>query len=123
MKQEEKRANLLVIDDDPVFRNMLIMEGGRRGYKIVACGSLKELQNMPHPRNFDVAVIDYFLDGIQEQLNGVDVALALEGTRIVLTSGSSFGVETNQAWPQSIRRFVLKSKGPRAIIDAASSLA
>ena len=111
--------HVLVVDDDPVFRAMTVQAGKRRGIDVTACGTMHELGAMTNNDLFDVAIVDYYLDSYKEYLKGTDIAHVMEGTPVILISNSDHCVEAGEAWPQSVRKFMVKKAGIEAILDSA----
>src|SRR5262249_42866916 len=101
MNQGEKKNNtphILLIDDDPIFRHLVTRRAAQRNIQVTACQTLKEVSPMLAPRLFDAAIVDYFLNDLKRNLRGTDVAFALEGTPIVLTSATNAVVEFDEPW-------------------------
>ena len=118
----ETSPHLLLIDDDPIFRAMVEKRAAQRGIHVTGCRSLKELKPMIVQRLFDAAIVDYFLDDLSERLKGTDVAQALEGTPIILTSATNAVVDFNDPWAASVRKFVGKKDGIDRLLDEALKL-
>jgi len=116
-------ARILVIDDDPLFRALIERVAERRGLRVTLCSSLSDVQPQRVPRIFDAIIVDFYLDGMKKNLNGAEVAVALEATPVLLISHSAEAVETNDPWPQNVRKFLTKRVGPESILEQASRLA
>lgn len=114
--------NILVIDDDPIFRRMISVAGRKRNIPVTVCASLRELDPMTNPCRFDVAIIDYYLDGMKERLKGTHIAYVLEGTPVILTSNNEHCISASEPWPQSVRKFINKRDGVDALLDEAMHL-
>ena len=59
--------SLLIVEDDPALRQMLLWELGELGYSVTAAGSCAEARLLRSGRCFDLALLDYQLpdgDGI-----------------------------------------------------------
>ena len=110
---------MLLIDDDPLFRAKAEKMARKRNIAITTCASLHEMQNMAVPKLFDVAVIDYYLDGLKDRLKGTDVAYGFQETPVILVSNSDQCVHSYESWPNSVRKFVNKKTGLEAIFDSA----
>jgi CheY-like chemotaxis protein len=84
------RLTILVIDDDPDFRNWAASVLRRRGHRVIATSSLNSIENAAHgpklPAEFDVA----FVDMIMPEMDGLETIRALRtlapSTRIVAMS-------------------------------------
>lgn len=114
----KKMPNILVIDDDPVFRALIYRVAKRRAIPVTVCASIRELAGMAVPQLFDAAVVDYFLDDIKQNLVGTDVAAVLESTPVVLVSSTDQAIESGDVWPTSVRKFLNKRVGADAILDS-----
>lgn len=111
--------HLLIVDDDPLFLASVRRAASHRNIEVTLCGSWRELNRMANPDLFDVAVVDYYLDRIRENLLGSEVAGVMEGTPVILISASDHGAAGAETWPESVRRFLNKSVGVEAILDTA----
>lgn len=116
-------CHLLLVDDDPVFRKRLRAEALDRGIAVMEAGSRSEIGNVAIPGAFDVAIVDYFLDGELSGFTGTRVAHELGRTPTLLISHSERCLGEGGSWPSSIRGFCSKSKGIPEILDAALALA
>ncbi|MBY0369919.1 hypothetical protein K2X33_04480 [bacterium] len=122
MKSQIKALNVLVIDDDPVFRMLIAKAAKAAKVSVTVAGSLEEVNPLTVPRIYDVVVIDYYLDDIQLNLKGADIADVLAGTPVLLTSVSEHAVEDGGPWPESVRKFVAKKQGAASILKQAAEL-
>lgn len=114
--------HVLIIDDDPIFRLSLEQAAQQHGLKVTACGSLKELKEMGTTHDFDIVIVDYYLDDFKNYITGTDIARGLGATPVILVSANEQCVENPEAWPTSIRRFVHKKAGVKSIALLAASL-
>jgi CheY-like chemotaxis protein len=114
----KKMPNILVVDDDPVFRALIYRVAKRRAIPVTVCASMRELVGMAVPQLFDAAVVDYFLDDIKQNLVGTDIAAVLESTPVVLVSSTDQAIESGDVWPTSVRKFLNKKVGADAILDS-----
>jgi CheY-like chemotaxis protein len=121
-ENELKPIHILVIDDDPIFRALMAKAATATNYSVTLASSLKEVNPMAVPNLFDVVVVDYYLDNIQENLKGTDLGFALEGTPILLMSASDHALSENTPWPPSVRKFVSKKSGASSILNEAHKL-
>lgn len=113
------KLNLLVIDDDPLFLKTLRRAASKEQIAITECGSLEEIDAVALPETFDVAVIDYYLDGIRRELRGPKLAERLGSTPTVLVSRRGECISEQDPWPGNVRYCLNKEKGPRTILRAA----
>lgn len=124
VQKTKGRPHFLVIDDDPTFRALLKRVAESEGFRLTVCSSLKEVKPMTAAgTGFDAVILDYYLDDIKDNLRGTEVAWVLEGTPVILISSQERCLEENDgAWPGSIRRFVNKKLGAKAILETAASV-
>lgn len=115
----DKRPRILIIDDDVTFGSILVATAKKNGLDAEAHASLVELGSFARLREFDLAVVDYFL----ESLRGDEVAqyadTFFEGLPVIVVSAKEFTAEETARWPAAVREFLAKDKGPQAVIDAA----
>jgi ActR/RegA family two-component response regulator len=109
--------HIVVIDDDPLFLQIMTRLGSERGIPITTCRSLEELSVLVIPNAFDVAVIDFYLDGVKDRLKGTDLVSLLKDTPVVLVSNHE--EVSDGTWPNAVKGFVNKEHGPHAILAAA----
>lgn len=109
---------VFLLDDDPVFCKLMEKAAERNGVPLTICSNLADFGRDPSHRDFDVAVIDYFL----EDLKGPQIVWLLDERPVVLVSGNETCVDEDKEWPEAIKKFVPKSLGPEAILEAALTL-
>lgn len=108
--------HILVLDDDPILRKALGQLGKKHNLHMTLCSSVQELQQLGATEPFDVAVIDYYLEGYL----GTDVAAVLGSTPVVMISAKAKRcIEESEEWPLSIRKFVDKEDGLEEILQTA----
>ena len=113
--------HVLLVDDDPVFRKTFERLGLEMDVAVTSCGSLRELGVLALPDVFDVAVVDYYLDGVKSCLTGTAVANYLGKTPVILVSRSK-ECEDMDLWPSNIKKFLAKEAGPETILEEALHL-
>ncbi len=116
------RPHILLIDDDPMFRTLFAQAADKLNIQFSAVSSLRELEPFAQEKSFDIAVVDYFLDGVHENLTGLDVASFMGSTPVLLVSNSDHCVAASEVWPEAIRKFVPKRVGVAAILRSAVDL-
>ncbi len=84
------RPNLLIVDDDPVFRRLLSVMFTQEGYLVATADCAELALKLLNTRHFQVAVVDYKLP----DLNGIDFFEKVkhkypEMTRILMTAHTS----------------------------------
>ena len=109
---------VLLLDDDPIFCKLIKKVAQRNGIPLAICSRLADFGREPEHRDFDVAVIDYYL----EDLKGPQIVWLLDERPVVMVSRNENCVNEKKEWPESIKKFVAKRRGPQAILDAALTL-
>ena len=117
--QHPPKLNLLVIDDDPLFLRMLRRAASEEQIAVTECGSLDEVDAVALPGVFDVAIVDYYLDGMRQDLKGPRIAKRLGGTPTILVSQREECVSECDPWPENVRFYLNKGSGPHALLEAA----
>ena len=122
-ESKEKAGNrLLVIDDDRTFGAIISASAKAKGFEPLYCSSLIDLGSFARIREFDVAIIDYFLGSMQGDEIAAYVDTFFNEIPVIIVSSKPFEEEERAGWPTSVRSFIAKSAGPTAIIDAARNL-
>ena len=119
MEQRAEAPRILLIDDDPTFRNLMAKVAARRGIALDAYESLLDLGSVGLISGYDVAIVDYHL----EQMTGIEIAEYLKAffaeTPMVLVSILTCDEISEAAWPAPIVRFMNKNAGCEAILNSA----
>ena len=115
MMNSQAMPRILVVDDDPMFGKIMKRAAECFGAHITFVQSAEALSN-EHLEDSDVAIIDFDLGA----LTGLDVIQRLDDKSplpVVLVSADDR--QRGQQWPDSIQQFLIKERGPFAIIHAA----
>jgi len=121
-KKSLPKMSILFVDDDALFCRLIERTAEQMGLAVLTCRTRDELQLLAVPNTFDVAVVDYYLDGGALNMRGSAVARWLGRTPVVLTSRDERCRFDSDIWPMTVKRFVDKSLGPRAILETALTL-
>jgi DNA-binding NtrC family response regulator len=117
-----RRKGIVVIDDDPLFCQVIQAVAESQGLPTHAFESLFEMGSFACLREYDLAILDYRLD----HLNGVEIAEYVDtffaDIPVILISADETVRETVAKWPQAVRRFVAKTEGPFSIVRAANEI-
>jgi DNA-binding NtrC family response regulator len=114
---------ILIIDDDPVFRSIMVKIGTAMGMRVDAFESMLDVDPFSQLNNYDGAIIDYYLG----QQDGIDIVSHLRpfflGMPTVLVS-SDPTVELRCKDPLAIgvREFASKEIGAVRIFDKMKKL-
>jgi CheY-like chemotaxis protein len=111
--------HVLVVEDDPMFRRQMEAAAAERGIAVTTCGSLREVQAMAMPDVFDLAIVDYYLDGVHRAMTGPTIARRLRDTPTLFISHDPNCIAEGESWPASVRHFMSKEAGVKRILDTA----
>lgn len=119
----EEKVDIVLIDDDPIFCSLMAEHARRMSVNLHFFHDLLEVQESGNLQKYQVAILDYQL----EQMNGLEVAnwipMFFNEMPIVLVSYEDRTQEnTNATWPGTVRCFVHKREGVRAILAQALAL-
>ena len=107
--------HLLLVDDDPLFCQLMELGARQMGFRITTCNSGRDFSQLPDLRFFDVAVVDHFFG----DLKGEDVAPYFAEMPVILVSANRECLKDSPHWPKCIKFFVDKSSGIPTILKAA----
>lgn len=108
-----EKPQLLLLDDDPIFCKLMENTAQDLGQRLTTCYELEEFGQLPQHHDFDIAVVDYFLEGV----TGLDMAHLLEDKPVFLVSEGLGTRRSHEFWPENIVGFFSKRKGPEAILE------
>jgi DNA-binding response OmpR family regulator len=111
---------ILLLDDDPVFGNLMVAVAQRHGIELDYYPSLLDLGYIGRLEEYGAAIVDYDLGTMTGVEVGKYLAAFLHGTPMVLISASERRHDAAD-WDECIRSFVHKSDGHEAILLAAKA--
>ncbi len=111
-----RKKGLLLIDDDEFFCALFKMVGESLGIPVQTYGSLSDMQSFAELRNYDVAVLDYYLESFRGPEIAEYIDIFFTELPVVLISGGELKDLDQKLWPACIRRFVPKADGAHTII-------
>lgn len=114
-----QKKGILLIDDDELFRSLFKTIAESLGVPVTCHASLAEMHSFAALKDFDVAVLDYYLESFRGPEIAEYVDVFFRELPVILISGGEIDGETQRVWPSCIRRFVNKASGPFAIIERA----
>ncbi len=110
-------SRVLLVDDDPVFCELIRRKARDLHLDLSVCKSRAELLTIPNHKQFDVAILDFYFD---ESLNALEVAKLLPPEiPIVIVSSTEGRKLSGASWPSAVRTFVHKSAGADSILNNA----
>ena len=115
-----RRFEILLLDDDPIYRRKVARFAERRAMVVTLCKDVRDLRQSWFLCAPDVAIIDYSLD---EDLLGVDVARLLGATPVLLISRSSVWLQNVSVNGGNIKQVFDKKYGVPRLLDTAIEVA
>jgi DNA-binding response OmpR family regulator len=116
------RDKLLVIDDDRAFGAIMTVVAKQKGFEPHYFTSLIEMGSFARIRDFDLAIIDYYLGSLRGDEIAEYVDTFFRDIPVMIVSSQEFQNEQIEEWPASVRKFVSKMEGPDAIIETARGI-
>lgn len=115
------RQKILLLDDDPVFRGVMIALAKARNIDIDAYESLQELDTFLQIESYNGMILDHHLAErlASEDISGLD---AFFSSRPVLLVSADEGARHALDTQPAFRKFVPKMDGPKKILDELESL-
>lgn len=110
---------LVLIDDDPLFGNIMVRVAKKRELDIDYFSSLIETDSFGSLGQYDAAIVDYDLGN----MTGIDIAEYLQlffgDIPMILVSGEQRDKSVPKSWPGTVRCFIHKNEGYDAILSEA----
>ncbi len=114
-----QKKGILLIDDDEFFRSLFKHVAESLGVPVTVHSSLAEMNSFAALQDFDVAVLDYYLESFTGSEIAEYVEVFFRELPVIVISGGNIESNDQRVWPTCIRRFVPKAAGPYAIVDRA----
>jgi CheY-like chemotaxis protein len=113
-------STILLVNDDPMFEKVMVKVATKLNIALAVCHGLDDLDSL-EGLTFDAAVVDCDM-GITEGSDAVDdIERHLGNVPIILVSGTAQAASFLSGWRPSIKGFMPKAAGYRAILEAALS--
>jgi len=116
------KKGILVIDDDPTFRDLIRTVGQALKLPVTTIASLEEMPSFAALKDYDIAIIDFNL----ERFCGIEIAeyvdVFFKSLPVLMISGENLDPTPTTRWPSCIKKFVHKSFGPYAILQRSMKL-
>lgn len=114
---------MLIVDDDVCFGALMSAVAKANGFEPRFFTSLVDMGSFARIREFDVAVIDYYLGSMRGDEIAEYVDTFFDDVPVIIVSSEDLTATKAAAkWPASVRRFVPKQTGCLKIVEAASSI-
>ena len=114
----KKRQRFLLIDDDPIYRAIILRCAKAEGIDLDVFESLMDVGCITLLGQYDAAILDYDLGN----LNGTEIAdylSALFGDIPMILVSDSDRTPGIKGWPTNIKKFMRKSDGFAATLKEA----
>lgn len=107
---------IILIDDDATFRNLMKAYADAEGIPMSCFTSLSELGSFARIGEYDVAIVDYFLNGMKGHEIAEYFSVFFPTRPVVVVSGDGSLSQKLEEWPDSVKAFLPKSLGAAAIL-------
>lgn len=114
-----RKRGILLIDDDEFFCALFQAVADSLGIPARTYSSLADMTSFAELRNYDVAVLDYYLQSFRGPEIAEYIDVFFNELPVVVISGGEIADLDQKVWPSCIRKFVPKSNGPYAILQRA----
>jgi DNA-binding NtrC family response regulator len=109
---------LLIIDDDICFGALMSAIAPKYQLKPRFFPSLVDMGSFARIRDFDIAVIDYFLGHLRGDEIAEYVDTFFDDIPVIIVSAEESLSHRQKVWPESVRMFLPKNVGPDSIAAA-----
>lgn len=118
-----EQSRILVIDDDPVFRAIIVKMGGVLGLRVDAIESMLDLDPFSKINEYQAAIIDYYLG----QHDGMDLITQLRPffasiPTLLVSADSSVALKCQRELMPGICEFAPKTMGAFKILEIVKDL-
>jgi DNA-binding response OmpR family regulator len=113
---------LVIFDDDVCFGTLLSAKARRAGFAPQFFTSLVDLGSFARIKEFDLAIIDYYLGSIRGDEIAEYVDTFFDQVPVIIVSSEDMRERRLQKWPASVRLFIPKADGAHSIIAGARQL-
>ena len=117
-----KNPKIVLVDDDDSFGLIMTRVAEINNVQLDYFSSVSEMGFISALNSYDVAIVDYYLNG----MNGLEVAEYIphffQNLQMVLISGKPMDAVTAGGYPDCIKEVLNKSSGYEAILRAALTL-
>lgn len=111
---------VLLVDEDPLFRSRMQRAAAARGWALTAFAALADVDAGRASKEFDVLVINSYLDEVRHPEGNRAEALGTLPT-VLVSNFKTSGEGT--PWPATVCHHARKADGCDAILEAASTAA
>jgi DNA-binding NtrC family response regulator len=111
------KAKLLIMDDDEIYGTLLRAKALQRGIDATYAPSLVDLGSIGFLKDYDVGVIDFYLEGMRGNEIAEYVEKLLIDIPVIIVSGDANLATHIGQWPKSIFGFVSKAEGVDRVLE------
>ena len=112
----EKKLKVLLVDDDPSFGYLMARVAKSMGIDLTHKVSLIELGSFAMIKNFDIAMIDFYLENLRGDEIAQYVDTFFNDIPIVIVSAHEFDDKSKSKWPPTVKAFLPKEIGPSQLL-------
>jgi DNA-binding NtrC family response regulator len=118
-RETKSTDRLLIIDDDICFGALMSAVAPKYNLEPRFFPSLVDMGSFARIRDFDIAVIDYFLGHLRGDEIAEYVDTFFDDIPVIIVSAEESLSQREKTWPESVRIFLPKSIGPDGIAATA----
>lgn len=112
----EKQLKVLLVDDDRSFGYLMARVAKTMGIDLTHKVSLIELGSFAMIKNFDIAMIDFYLENLRGDEIAQYVDTFFNDIPIVIVSAHEFDDKSKSKWPPTVKAFLPKVLGPSQLL-------
>jgi DNA-binding NtrC family response regulator len=112
----EKKLKVLLVDDDPSFGFLMARVAKSMSIELTHKVSLIELGSFAMIKNFDIAMIDFYLENLRGDEIAQYVDTFFNDIPIVIVSAHEFDDKSKSKWPPTVKAFLPKEIGPAQLL-------
>lgn len=106
-----KRLKILLVDDDPTFGYLMTSVAKGLGIDLTHRESLVDLGSFAMIKEFDIAMIDYYLESLRGDEIAEYVDTFFNDLPLVIVSAHDFDEKSKSKWPPTVKAFLQKDLG------------
>lgn len=107
----DKKLKVLLVDDDPTFGFLMSTVAAGMGIDLTHRESLLDLGSFAMIRDFDIAMIDYYLENLRGDEIAQYVDTFFNDLPLVIVSAHDFDEKSKSKWPPTVKAFLPKELG------------
>lgn len=117
-----KNIRVLLVDDDPAFGYLMKTVAKGLGIDLTHKTSLIELGSFAMIKDFDIAIIDFYLESLRGDEIAQYVDTFFNEMPIVIVSAHEFDETAKSKWPPTVKSFLPKEIGAAQILTRVIEL-